>query len=182
MDDYPAQLAPEFENNGAVKTPFEEWWPRVRHAYPNVPEGVARDWLYRHWGHSPYRHIRSRDYRFTLASWPARDLWSIRSGWCEFEPSNQKCFEQGEFQAKRTGALSNKLAAYILANGDFPVPIIVLDNRDRHMCEENVDAPYKALPEGYVLMEGHCRFNLGLYFESQGKLRPTVNIWIMAQC
>ncbi len=38
MDSYPKQLAPEFEESGAVKTPFEEWWPPVKEHFSIVPE------------------------------------------------------------------------------------------------------------------------------------------------
>jgi hypothetical protein len=30
MDNYPAHLAPEFDNGGGVSTPFGEWWSRVK--------------------------------------------------------------------------------------------------------------------------------------------------------
>ena len=41
MDDYPEHLAPEFEESGAVKTPFKQWWARVQPSFPDVPENVA---------------------------------------------------------------------------------------------------------------------------------------------
>lgn len=50
MDSYPKQLAPEFEESGAVKTPFEEWWPPVKEHFSIVPENVACYWLHEHWG------------------------------------------------------------------------------------------------------------------------------------
>ena len=81
MDDYPEELAPEFEDSGAVKTPFDIWWPQVNHHFENVPENVAKQWLHRHWRHSPYSWLRSKNYKFNLTNWESKKLGEIWSRW-----------------------------------------------------------------------------------------------------
>jgi hypothetical protein len=181
MDDYPIHLAPKFEN-GAVEEPFHVWWSRVRAEFPTVPENVAQYWLHEHWNHSPYRYLASRDYFFRLEKWVAAELWDIRSGMCKFDPKNVYCAEHGAGLATLIkGPFVYATAIYMRTHGDFPAPIVVLDNRDGHLCADRVSEPWKALPLGFVLMEGHRRFNLGLHLQKVGGLQPFVSVWLMSR-
>ncbi|HQS15463.1 hypothetical protein [Reyranella sp.] len=177
MDDYPEHLAPEFDEGGGVVTPFEKWWPRVAASFPTVPEAVARYWLHEHWRHSPYSHLKSRDYRFSLAEWPAADLWKVHSRWCNFCPDNLECAEHGAYLTTLVEKpYAYRTAIYMLANGDFPTPIIVLDNRDGHAIREKF---WESVPRGWGLIEGHRRFNLALHLQRTGHLKPAVKVWVM---
>lgn len=172
MDGYPDHLAPEIEESGAIKTPFEEWWNRVHTAFPNVPEDVARQWLHRHWGLSPYSWIRSRNYKFVRTSRPAEWLRNVvtpvnRGGY-------QANLRRGEDKVNNGNFW---LRTYMLENRKFPVPIIVLDNRDGHLL---IDAPeWEPVLPGWVLIEGHNRFELALFLEKSGAFSPTVDVWLM---
>jgi len=181
MDNYPENLAPAFEDGGGVATPFEEWWPRVRHAFPNVPENVARYWLHEHWSHSPFSWIPSANYRFELTDWPAADLPLIRSGWCNFAEDNAECRVHGKHLISRVGnSWKYPTALHMLEHGDFPAPIIVLDNRDGHLVQGIDPVPkYCEIPSSYVLIEGHRRFNLALHLQSVGRLKEYVSVWLM---
>ena len=68
----------------------------------------------------------------------------------------------------------------MIANGEFPAAIIVMDNRDGHLGKRNLAEEWQSLPTAYVLIEGHNRFNISLYLESTGRLRPTVKVWLMS--
>lgn len=173
MDDYPSHLAPEFEG-AAVKTPFAEWWARVKDDFPTVPENVAQYWLHEHWGLSPYGDLVSRNYDFTLEEWPARQLWDIRSCWCRFEPSNVECAAHGASLVEEAAAMGFATPLYMKVNGDFPAPIIVLDNRDGHL-----PAGEDGRPSEIFLVEGHRRFNIALHLERTGSLRPCLSVWVM---
>jgi hypothetical protein len=180
MDDYPEELAPEFEAAGAVKTPFEEWWLRAKEHFTNVPEEVARYWLHEHWGHSPYSYLASSQYQFELQEWPAERLLEVRSTWCRFSPDNGECLEKG-WQLVERPMLNQQLyptAAYMLAHKNFPTPIIVLDNRDGHLAADKATA-WDRLPNTLVLIEGHRRFNIGLYLHKTGRLNASVHVWAM---
>jgi hypothetical protein len=66
MDNCPPALTPF---DGPLAIPFSQWWPRVCRNFPGVPENVGEQWLHRHWGRSPYRWLRLREYQYTpLAS------------------------------------------------------------------------------------------------------------------
>lgn len=180
MDNYPEHLAPEFDEGGGVATPFEEWWPKVKDAFPHVPEDVARYWLHEHWRHSPFEYLPSVDYRFELQEWPAQQITEIRSRLSNFQEGNPACQEQGEYLVEHfpTGK-PYKTAEYMLQHGEWPVPIIVLDNRDGHMAADKVDVPWKALPVAYTLIEGHRRFPIGLHLLRTDRLKPTLKVWLM---
>jgi hypothetical protein len=66
----------------------------------------------------------------------------------------------------------------MLEHRKFPVPIIVLDNRDGHHNKEYPEED--RLPRAYVLMEGHTRFNTGVYLQSVGKL-DEADVWLMTR-
>lgn len=181
MDNYPNDLAPDFTETGAVATAFEEWWPTVRHAFPHVPTNVARYWLHEHWGCSPFGWLPSANYRFRLIRWPAPDLRLIRSESCDFDPNNQECHEHGDYLIN-SNELGGKYptAIYMDQHGDFPTPIIVLDNRDGHLEHEAGSMSMcRDIPHAYILIEGHRRFDMALYLESVGRFVCETSIWLM---
>jgi len=169
MDDYHRHLAPEFEESGAVKTSFENWWPQAIAEFPNVPEGVARYWLHEHWGGSTYGWLPSRQYRFALTNSKSDQLHWIRSRWCNFAQDNAECLNHGKYLVD----LGRRTARYMLDKHDFPAPPIVLDNRDDHLPER------QKLPAGFLLIEGHRRFNISLYLQWMGQFVETSQIWLM---
>ncbi len=181
MDDYPSELAPELDEGGGVATPFETWWASVRYAFPHVPEVVARQWLHEHWGHSPFSWLRSADYRFRSISWRGVDLCSVRSGWCNFDPKGDECRQHGKHLL--TGmppTFKYDTAIYMAEHRDFPVPIVVLDNRDGHLRAGVPPTPsFCEIPIAYVLIEGHRRFNMALYLISTGKFVYEASVWLM---
>ncbi len=180
MDGYPIHLAPEFEESGAVATSFEDCWPRVQPSFPHVPEEVARDWLHRHWSHSPFGWLPSADYRFELVEWPCGRLLEILTGWSNFSPNPTEAIEHGRYLAiehrNRHGYI---LADYMIEHRTFPVPPIILANGDGHLAS-SVGAPYP-YPPGFILVEGHRRFNIAAYLVSIEQLRETVHFWLMVR-
>lgn len=178
MDNYPENLAPEFEESGSVATPFEEWWARVRPHFPNVPEEVAREWLHRHWSHSPYEWLRSSLYDFTLLRWQSSELATIRSGWCDYEDGAKGCLEHGKYLS----TIDFFVARFMMKEHRFPSPIIVLDNRVGHIRRDYPNVSRAQMtPDAFVLIEGHLRFNLGLYLDSTGGLATDVDVWMMTR-
>ncbi len=176
MDNYPDHLAPEFEESGAVKTPFDPWWKWVQPSFPNVPEDVAREWLHRHWAHSPYSYLASRNYRFELRKWPK--LKNIRTLWSDFKAENEGALQKGEELVNSMPGWTPYVARYMLEHFRFPTPIIVLDNRDGH---HNADYPEEGqLLVSYILVEGHTRFNVGVYLESIGKFEHA-QVWLLTR-
>jgi len=176
MDNYPEYLAPDFDDYGAVTTPFEEWWPHVQSNFPTVPEEVAKEWLHRHWSHSPYEWIPSKQYEFELVDWPSNKLDRIRS--CLATTGHDKSIAHGKFLIEDHKL--SWLSRYMNEHNDTPTPIIVLDNRDGHLIPGVDTTPsYAHMPTAFVLMEGHLRFNSLSYLGSIGRLRETVKVWLM---
>lgn len=181
MDNYPGHLDPPRDEFGAVnKEAFAEWWALAAKEFPTVPENVARYWLHEHWGVSPYRYLKSRSYKFTRLAWPSPRLLDFRSTWDNYDPECQGCIKKGRQLVTDTshGPLY-WTAAYMLENRDFPVPIIVLDNRDDH---HSLDYPDQyPIPSKLILIEGHTRFNIGTFLQTVGGLNETVDIWLMSR-
>jgi hypothetical protein len=67
----------------------------------------------------------------------------------------------------------------MLEHHDFPAPVLILDNRDGHVSIPAGEYELDTLPTGYVLVEGHGRFNMALYLHRTGRLRPEVDVWLM---
>lgn len=179
MDNYPPDLAPDFEPSGAVATPFEEWWLGVQPNFPYVPEEVARDWLHRHWSHSPFGWLPSTEYRFSLSHWPSDRINQIRTGWSDFSADPAPAIEHGRYlvedHRKRFGR--NGLIDFMVKHGTFPVPPIVLDNLDGHLNDRpEARIPY---PANFLLVEGHRRFNIATYLAEISFLQPELPFWIM---
>lgn len=182
MDDYPKRLKPKVDASGWEKEPFDEWRRRARRQFRTVPENVARYWLHEHWGKSPYSYLRSANYQFELVTWKSERLFEVLSIWNRFNADQKDCVSHGhrlvddwEFDEPY------RTSAYMLQHGDFPAPIIVLDNRDAHINRETVEFPDQVLPAAYLLMEGHRRFNIALYLHTTGRLKPEVHLWLMTR-
>ncbi len=178
MDKYPKRLSPGFTESGAIRMPFAEWWVKVQLHFPTVPENVARYWLHEHWNHSPYGWLPSRNYRFTLIDWQSENLPLIRSRWSRWK--TEGCLVHGQHLIEEVIKYGYTTARYMLDRGDFPAPIIILDNKDGHIRagRGNVSAR-EELPEAYVLIEGHRRFNMALYLQQTGRLKPVTQVWLM---
>jgi hypothetical protein len=182
MDDYPEHLAPEFEESGAVKTPFGEWWSRVKDEFPNVPEIVAKDWLHRHWRHSPFSWIPSRSYEFSIENYPAEELTNVLNRIFDFEPDGHRALEQGKYicgdHPERPWRLAPIwLVQYMRTHGNFPSPIIILDNSDNHLVNTpEIPSYVHDHPQGLILAEGHTRHEIGLYLHSINQMNDFVSI------
>ena len=174
MDDYPEALSPLDDDE--VKAPFAEWWPRVRDRFPHVPENVAEHWLHRHWNNSPYGYLPSSGYRFELETWPSGRLLEIRSKQEDFALDHRVEREFGAYLSDPgnwLGTGPHWLADNMREHLRFPVPIIVLDNRDSHIPAD------KSLPSALVLIEGHRRFAIALHLLATNKFAAEIELWLM---
>lgn len=173
MDCYPEHLAPDFDEWGGVATPFDVWWARAQRFFKNVPEEVAQYWIHEHWGHSNFGHLKSQKYSFEKIIWPLNSLSEIRSIWSDYNNDNEGCRVQGE-TILRTN--SSKSARFTLEHGHPPIPIIVLDNQDGHLANPHLTHFY---PKGFILIEGHRRFNICSALNSRNKL-ISLPVWLMS--
>ena len=177
MNNYPEHLAPELnENSRNPITPFEEWWPRVKHGFPNVPREVAKEWLYRHWGYSPFSWIESKSYNFLLDTIPTSNLKNILNKECNFNENPARAIDYGRSYCNEPH--KKYVVKYMIDNGTFPSPIIVLDNRENHLLN-NPDA--NNIPQALILVEGHSRHEIGLYLNTINKMNNYVDIYLLTK-
>ena len=178
MDDYPEHLSPGFLDSGAVQTPFDEWWPQVSSHFFKVPEDAARYWLHEHWSHSPFSWLQSVNYDFCEMVWPINRINEIHSRWCDYEPGNELCRQQGSYILTLSGY---RTAAYMNKHGNPPVRLVVMDNNDGHLVAGVDRVPsYENVPRGYFIVEGHRRFNMSLALASENRL-GVLPIWLMTR-
>lgn len=185
MDNYPEHLAPDFDRYGAVVTPFSDWWPRSREYFPSVPEELAREWIHRHWGQSKFSWLPSSAYDFSLETVRRENLSQIRTTWSGFDKDNNKALMQGmyicgEHPTRPFLAEPIWLVRYMKSKKQFPSPIVILDNTDRHLSiSDYTPAIDKNLPQAMILIEGHTRLNIGLFLASENRLCSELNCFIL---
>lgn len=185
MDRFPAHLSPIIDEPSKAKTSFNEWWPKVKSSFPTVPDIIAKDWLYRHWGTSPFGWIPSRSYRFTMEKLPADELPNVLNRVFQFEADNLRALDTGRHICGDHPGVPNRpwsrdpvwLLAYMRQHGNFPSPITILDNRDNHLkTMPNISDRIRGYPQGLLLAEGHTRHVIGLYLRSIGQFNDAVPI------
>jgi hypothetical protein len=172
MHDYPEALAPRGIDS-FDKEPFSAWWARVRAEFPGVPRNVARQWIWRHWGHSDYAWIPSRRAEFRLEIWPAADIAHIqvphtRPG--EYE--DWGAYLVSLYKPKNKWRYS--LAGVMQRRQVWPAPPIVLDNRPMDDIARTTE-----LPSGPVLVEGNRRLALARYLFREECLMSHLPVWII---
>ncbi|WP_417832429.1 hypothetical protein [Terasakiella sp.] len=163
--------APRGEKWG--KEPFEDWYKRIHDQYPQIPKCIMKQWLYENWGSPLYDFIELSDYTFTQVTWNTGELLNVYSDMCK---TLERCIGHGDVlcNGPQFESGGNPLPGYMLAEKKFPVPIIINDNFDGHLHQYD-----EYLPPRYILMEGHCRFNIAMYLHHEGQFSPTVEIWLM---
>jgi hypothetical protein len=96
MDNYPKHLTPPKNEFGAVDLDrFDEWWARAKEHFSLVPENAARYWIHENWDRSPYRYLKSKNYRFEWVQWPSERLFELRSEWGNFDETLQENIADG---------------------------------------------------------------------------------------
>lgn len=187
MDNYPEHLAPELdENSGCPITPFDEWWPSVKTEFSNIPDEIAKEWLYRHWGRSPYSWLRSDLYDFNIEEFPSNQLTLLLNRIYRFEVESEKLREKGMYLCGEHPEWKWRpreliwLVKFMNKNRVFPSPIIVLDNRDGHLAiMPDTIVHSSRIPKGMVLIEGHLRHEIGTYLQSIGRLADKVMVCML---
>ncbi|MFA6815771.1 MAG: hypothetical protein WCS73_05700 [Lentisphaeria bacterium] len=155
-------LAPKGYGN-IDSEPFKEYEERIKPYLPNIPSCVLEQFFHRHWNDvlSTWSWIGLKELKFEKLTWKTEKVLEfIKSHQEDLIDSYEKQFETSSmFQ-------SSWLGSYMLTNGTWPSPIIVLHN------ENNIKFPNGIpLQEPYSLMEGHHRL---AYFRFIKKNHPSI--------
>lgn len=154
---------------------FESYYARWPEAFSAIPRPIVEDWIYRHW----------RDFS---------------NHWADLEPHNwsyeRKIFSNveilkidhiatwiRELDAEGVEYVSNaprsksRMAQFILANGTFPVPILVARNAGHVTHPRSAKEPMK---EPLQLIEGHCRLAClrGMINSNHHNLGAEHDVWV----
>ena len=72
----------------------------------------------------------------------------------------------------------NRVGQYMREKRRFPHPIIILDNRAGDLASIP-DNPRFSVPECFILVEGHKRFEIAIHMLDLGDLPEVVDVWLM---
>jgi len=174
MDNYPASVAPKLDDGGGVVTPFDEWWGSAQLYFKNVPENIARYWIYEHWGYSPYQFLKSKLYGYFENEWRLDNIFEIKNGLDGFADFPEESIIQGKYLLSLD---HYETATYFKAYFSPPQPLIVLDNRDGHVENEYLELGF-SVPSEFVLVEGFRRFSISCALYQEGKLKR-LPVWVL---
>jgi hypothetical protein len=174
-DEHPEDdnLSPEFwpTGLGSTKENFPDWWARARSFVPNVPQNVARQLHYRHAGLSPFTWLPLSRGVFDLQSWSREQVIGVRFDDEVHRPRSEQ-ERRGAFLRKEHYGQRGWLARVMERRGTWPVPPIILDNREPPDCSR-----FRKLPRGQVLIEGHCRLAIARSLNAEHRLAENHCVW-----
>jgi hypothetical protein len=155
---------------------FEVYYARWPKTLSNIPRPVVEDWIHRHWSdfHRDWIKLRPQDWIFELSDFTSTQIHSIdhiRTWIPELDAEGVEFV--GNAPRSRT-----RLAQYMLANGTFPVPIIVAKNAG-HIIHPRSGGEH--MKEPYQLIEGHSRLACirGMINAQHPRLVATHNVWVV---
>jgi hypothetical protein len=137
-------------NDTLVKESFEFYKGRVSSLASNIPDCVLKNWIYRHYSCevSDYSFLNFNKMQFTKEKWSKEDIYHLIKSY------NDSWINNLGYQLYRRNNMS-WLQDYMLKNMTWPVPIVVLENKEafyRNDRDMKLGAPFH-------LLEGHLRLN-----------------------
>lgn len=152
------------------KEPFESYIKRVKHLAPNIPDCILENWIYRHYTSvvSDYAFLDFKNMKIE------RDSWSVESIYDLIKSYDEGIINNLGYQIyKRKDKIW--LQKYMLEHRTWPVPIIVLNNKERLFT----NPAGRPLGDPYHLLEGHLRLNYfrEIYRYEKETLKNTHEVW-----
>lgn len=157
-------------NGTSEKELFECYKGRVGSLASNIPDCVLENWIYRHYTYvvSGYSFLDFSKIRFTEEKWSKEDIFQLIKSYDDNWINNL-----GYQLYKRNNR--SWLQDYMLNHMTWPVPIIVLENKEAFYLNENE----MRLGTPFHLLEGHLRLNYfrEIYRTEKKSLKDTHSIW-----
>lgn len=160
-------LAPK-DYGKITKEDFNLYINRVGCLVSNIPECVLYDWIYRNYDSIVFRYssLRFDKIRFALEEWSTEDIYQL------IHTDSPQGFDRFSYQLYDK---NTTLKRYILEHRTWPLPIIVLENREgQHLTDRS-----KSLGQPFHLLEGHLRLDYfrRLYREERDTLPERHFVW-----
>jgi len=159
------------------KESFEDYYARWPNELSHVPESVVKSWM---WYHNEQVVEFCRDYydiehwSFQLENFDNDKIMEVQ----HFPDELEKLDDIGErfINGKLAGY---DTADYMLENGTFPCPIIVVENGSRYQHHKSL--PCETMIEPYHLIEGNRRlaFVRALIRHNHPKLKGNHEVWVV---
>lgn len=134
----------------------------------NWPEELLKEWLYRHADcMEDYAFLNLERLKFTLETWPieripGREAFKDESFCDRFQNIEERAEDMDDW-----------LAHYMLQEGTWNTPIVLLDNQGQHEFLTEV-----LLKQPYHLLEGHRRLSFLNGLRHLKKARPHHQVWL----
>ena len=149
----------------------EQHAARIATVLPNFPAAVSKQWIVDHEEVvESYGWLGFGGLRFSLETWSTEDILARVSS------SNELFVEQWrERLVLNHGVRESRLGAYMIRNGTWPVPPLVLDNQNALQRPDGVVLPR------WALIEGHHRlgFLRGLHEDEELQVSPTHDVYVV---
>lgn len=157
-------------NDTFDKEPFNSYKKRVSVLVPNIPECVLENWIYRHYScvMVDYSFLNFKEMQFT------KEIWSKEEVYHEIKSYEERIINSLGYQLYQN-KMKSWLQEYILKNMTWPVPIIVLENKENNYMNSQADL----LGCPFHLLEGHLRLNYfrEIYRTEKKNLKDSHEIW-----
>ena len=145
---------------------FEAWYPRIAHLISHVPEDVAKNWVHRHWGHSPFEWMNLRSMSFFPETWELPRLLNLKV-------SNAWSQDETVHGTASLASADTWLKQCMLETRTWPCPIIVLGDG------EIARNPHRGDLVGPVLLEGHRRLEYLHELHQMGQAADRHAVWVV---
>lgn len=155
--------------------PFESYSARWPVALSGIPRAIVEDWIYRHWHdfRNHWMQMQPHRWEFARASFSSFEILSIGhiGTWIPELDAEGVEYVTGAPRSR------TRLAQFMLANGTFPVPIIVARDAGRIIHPRSGG---ESMKEPYQLIEGHCRLAClrGMINSRHPNLSARHEVWV----
>lgn len=170
-------MYPEVTNYGDIEMePFESYYSRWPGTLSSIPKPIVEDWIYRHWRDfsEHWINLNPHKWSYELLPLPTSAIIAVDhiGTWIHDLDSEGVEYVGGAPRSK------TKLARFMLANGTFPVPIIVAKNAGTIIHPRSKG---EFMKEPYQLIEGHCRLACirGMINSKHPNLLDIHNVWVV---
>lgn len=138
---------------------------------PNWPEEPLLEWLHRHHGYDLETYASLHFERF----WFSKERWDLKNipGREAFR-DERFCDSFQDVEVRAATNPSDWLAHYMLKEGTWNTPVILLSNRATGAAVDG-----RPLKTPYHLLEGHRRLSFLQGLKCLNKAQPTHEIWIV---